>query len=88
MSHNALIIAHAASSLASEFAIAAAKNATSALLDAEQALSLLEIALIEASQSQIEQHKLLVAQAACIDLELFVERMQLALELIYKVKIK
>ena len=63
MSHDALIIADTASSLAAEFAIAATKNATAALVDAEQALSLLEMALIEASQSQIKQHKLLGAQA-------------------------
>lgn len=79
MSRKSLVNAHAAASLAADLAVSSAKSAIAALADASQARVLLGMALQEA-QSQIEQHNLQDAQVACNELDLFITRIQLALE--------
>lgn len=79
MSRKSLVNAHAAASLAADLAVSSTKSAIAALADASQARLLLGMALEEA-QSQIEQHKLQDAKAACNELDLFITRIQLALD--------
>ena len=43
---------------------------------------LLEMVLTEASLDRIEQQKLLAVELAYVDLELFIERLQIALDVI------
>lgn len=68
--------------LAARYTNTAADNATIALLDAQQAMLLLEIILSECSLSPIKRQKLITIEVAYVDLELFIERLQTALDIL------
>ncbi|WP_250124862.1 hypothetical protein [Chroococcidiopsis sp. CCMEE 29] len=68
--------------MAAECTNTPADNATTALSDAQQAMSLLEMLLTEVKPSSIEKQKLLTVEAAYTDLELFIEKLQIALDML------
>lgn len=82
MSDNSQVIFQSLIYLATHYMKNAVSNANTALLDAQQAMSLLEIILTEGSSNQIERQKLLTVEAAYVDLELFIERLQIVLDIL------
>lgn len=76
------VIFQAIAYLAVEYTNAAANHTTTALLQAQQAMSLLEIILADASSNQIKSQELLTVEVAYVDLELFSERLQKALDIL------
>jgi hypothetical protein len=71
---------HAIVDLAAHYKSIATDNAITALLDAQQAMLLLEVVWIELKPNQIKRQKLAVIEAAYVELELFIERLQTTLE--------
>ncbi|OWY63736.1 hypothetical protein B7486_51395 [cyanobacterium TDX16] len=61
--------------LAADYTNTALDNATTALLDARQATSLLEMVLTECSSNQIERQNILTIEVAYADIEFFIERL-------------
>jgi Tfp pilus assembly protein PilN len=76
------VISQAIIYLATVYTNNAADNATTALLEAQQAMSLLETLLTEVKASSIEKQNLLTVEVAYVDLELFIEKLQIALDML------
>jgi hypothetical protein len=76
------VISQAIIYLAADRTNAAIDNATTALCNAQQAVLLLETILTEASLNQIERQSLLKVEIAYADLDFFIERLLIALDLL------
>lgn len=66
--------------LAADCTNTALENASTALLEARQATSLLEMVMTECSSGRIERQNLLLLEVAYTDLDFFIERLLIALD--------